>query len=418
MNLFVARQPIFDAGNTIYGYELLYRRTGEEEHAAPGDSERMSSDVIIQSFLEIGLDRLTGGRPGFVNFGREMLLARLYEALDPASVVIELLEDVETDAEIASACAQLVESGYTLALDDYVPGGSQDALLGLASIVKVDVLAHSLDELPALAARLKASGAIPLAERVETEQMLQTVRAAGYELVQGYYFSRPEMVSHSGSSIDTLSLLPLLNVVQDDRVPGSEVEARIRRDPSLAYKLLRIVNSAATGGRGIDSILHAINLIGRQSLFRWLSLLLTSSLASSGGTSQELVAGTLVRARLLELLAADVKVNAGALFLTGMFSNMHTLLQISVADLVDRVHFAPEVRSTLLRESGGTYLPWLELAEAYEAGSWKEVVSIAEVIGVTPGSIPGCYFQAVQWTSESLAEMQGEPAGQTAQKPA
>ena len=125
MNLFVARQPIYDADHAIFGYELLYRRTATAKGADAGDPDQMSSDVIIQSFLEIGLERLTGGMPGFVNFGREMLLARMYEALDPKSVVVELLEDVEADAPVAAVCAELVAAGYRLALDDYLPGKSR-----------------------------------------------------------------------------------------------------------------------------------------------------------------------------------------------------------------------------------------------------------------------------------------------------
>ena len=412
MNLFVARQPIFDADHAIHGYELLYRRTAHARGAGAGDPDRMSSDVIIQGFLEIGLERLTGGRPGFVNFGREMLLARMYEALDPKSVVIELLEDVESDAAVVQVCAELTAAGYRLALDDYEPGGSQDALLPLASIVKVDVLAWTAEELRTLAAPLRARGVALLAERVETEQALRLAAELGFSLYQGYYFSRPEMIAHAGTAIETLRLLPLLNVVQDESVPNCEVEERIRRDPVLSYKLLRIVNSAAHGGRGVDSILHAINLVGRHSLFRWLGLLLTSSLAASGETSRELVGATLVRARLLELLAPDADANAGALFLTGMFSNMHTLLQLPMEELVDRVHFAPEVRATLLREPGSAYLRWLHLCEAYESGLWPEVVALSEEIGVDAGLIPDHYLDALQWTSRALGELEadGEPA--------
>ena len=414
MNLFVARQPIFDAENVVYGYELLYRRTAEADGAHPGDAEQMSSDVIIQSFLEIGMESLTGGKPGFVNFGREMLLARTYEALAPSAVVVELLEDVQCDAEVMQACERLVAAGYTLALDDFVAGGSQEALLPLAAIVKVDVLAYDRERLAELAKELSAKGVRLLAERVETADTRMALRGLGFTLFQGYHVSRPQTVSHEGSAIDTVKLLPLLEAVQDPELTNADVESRIRRDPSLSYKLLRIVNSAALGGRGVESIMHAINLVGRQGLFRWLSLLLTSSLASGGASSRELVSATLLRARLLELMGKGAGANAAALFLTGMFSNMDALLQISVADLVDRVHFAPPVRGTLLREEGAEYLPWLRLAEAYEEGRWQEVAALSDQIGVEPTSIPDHYLEALRWTNDALADMEGDrakPAG-------
>ena len=417
MSLFVARQPIFDAENVIYGYELLYRRTAHAEEAEPGDPEQMSSDVIIRGFLEIGMKALTGGKPAFVNFGREMLVARAYEALEPGTVVVELLEDVRCDAEVMRACEQLVESGYTLALDDYVPGASQDALLPLADIVKVDVLARSEEELAALAKTLGDHEVRLLAERVETGAARKALVGLGFTLFQGYYFSRPETVTNEGSSIDTLKLLPLLDAVQDPEVTNADVESRIRRDPSLSYKLLRIVNSAALGGRGVESIMHAINLVGRQALFRWLSLLLTSSLASGGGTSREMVSLTLLRARLLELMGRDAGANAAALFLTGMFSNMDSLLRISIADLVERVRFAPEVRSTLLREEGAPYLRWLELAEAYEEARWDEVARLAGEIGLDPGAVAARYLEALQWTDDALADMDGAGAKPAAARP-
>ena len=276
--------------------------------------------------------------------------------------------------------------------------------------MKVDLLAWNPDELRAIAERLRGRGVSLLAERVETEQALALATGLGFSLFQGYYFSRPEMIAHAGTAIETLRLLPLLNVVQDESIANAEVEERIRRDPVLSYKLLRIVNSAAHGGRGIESILHAINLIGRQSLFRWLGLLLTSSLAASGGTSREIVGATLVRARLLELLAPGARANAGALFLTGMFSNMATLLQIPMAELVDRVHFAPEVRSALLRDPSSPYLPWLLLAEAYESGRWQEVAALAERVGVAAGGIADRYLEALQWTSLALGEIEADSA--------
>jgi EAL and modified HD-GYP domain-containing signal transduction protein len=282
--------------------------------------------------------------------------------------------------------------------------------------VKVDVLAWSLEEVSAIAARLRPRNARLLAERVETAEAWKALRALGFTLFQGYYFSRPETVSHEGNTIDTLRLLPLLDAVQDPEVTNVDLESRIRRDPSLSYKLLRIVNSAALGGRGVESIMHAINLVGRQALFRWLSLLLTSSLAAGGGTSRELVAATLIRARLLELIGKEGGANAAALFLTGMFSNMDTLLQITIQELVERVHFVPEVRSALLREEGAAYLPWLALVEAYEAGRWQEVARLASTLGLSPASIPDRYLEALQWTNEALADMDGgetRPAGAT-----
>lgn len=402
VELFIARQPIFDAETAICGYELLYRRAEHDTRAEAGDPSRMSSDVIVQSFLEIGLEHLTGGKRGYVNFGRQMLLERMYEVLSPDAVVIELLEDVVADEEVVRACEELVSRGYVLALDDYVSGGSQDCLLSIASIVKVDLLGRTPEAILALAAPLQPHGATLLAERVETEEAYRAARAAGFQRFQGYYFSRPETVAHPGKSIEALRILPLMNAILDDRVTDTGIEDQFRRDPLLSHKLLQIVSSASFGGRGIDSILHAIRMVGRSALHRWLALLLTSSLASGSGASWELVQGTLVRARLLELVAKEVGANMGALFLIGVFSNMDSLLQLPMAELLGRVDLAPEVRDSLLREASGPYVRWLELAEAYESGDWEAATRLAGEISVRPVLLLDFYVQAVQWAGETL----------------
>src|SRR5690606_36379687 len=120
MDLFEARQPSFGRGGEGAGYELLYRRGAQSAGADGISTSQMSLDVVIQSFLAIGLDRITHDTVGYLNFSREMLLAEAYDLLDPRSVVIELLEGVEADDEVLAACERLVGKGYRLALDDYV----------------------------------------------------------------------------------------------------------------------------------------------------------------------------------------------------------------------------------------------------------------------------------------------------------
>jgi c-di-GMP phosphodiesterase len=402
MDLFVARQPIFDLGGQIAGYELLYRHNAEALEAEPGNAMQMSSDVIVQSIVEVGLDRLTTGTRGFVNFGREMLVSGAYEVLDPRSVVIELLEDVRADAEVLRACAALRESGFCLALDDFEVGGSQTELLEFASILKLDVLFRTPDEVEQIARTLRPHGITLLAERVETEEVYEATRCAGFSLFQGYYFRKPETVASSGRTIDAMRLIPLMNALLADSVTDAEVAGEFQQDPDLSYKLLRIVSSATYGQRGVQSIQHAIQMIGRRALHRWVTILLASSLAGSGGYVQELVHGTLVRARFLELLAAEARMDSGALVLVGLFSNMDTLLQMPMPELLERVTLADDVRAALERRAGAAYLPWIELAEAYELGAWKTVDQRAGALGVSRDQLGRHYPEAVAWATLTL----------------
>jgi EAL and modified HD-GYP domain-containing signal transduction protein len=402
VDLFVARQPIFDARRTLAGYELLYRGSASATGAAPADPNRMSSDVIVQNFLEAGLERLTGGVRGWVNFTREMLLTETYRLFDPESIVVELVEDIVADEPVRRACQKLTASGYTLALDDYVIGGVQQPLLEHAKIVKLDLLGKAQFDVRKMAKHFQPFRVTLLAERVETAEVAYAAEQAGYTLFQGYYFSRPETVGHKSSAVEALSLLPLLNLVSSEDTPSREIERAFSGDPGLSYKLLQIANSTTNGMEEVESIRHAIQLVGRDILHRWLALLLTSSLASNGVHSPELLKATLVRARFLESMGGRTRADGGSLFLVGLFSNMDVLLQLPIRELVNRVKFTGEVQGALLRDEGSPYLAWLALSEAYEQGRWDTVADLTREIGVAPATIPELYMRALQWAGQTL----------------
>ena len=402
MDLFVARQPIFDARRELAGYELLYRGSADAGGASAADPLRMSSDVIVQNFLEAGLDRLTSGQRGFVNFTREMLLTGTYELFDPQSIVIEVVEDIVGDAEVIAACRRLIDSGYTLALDDFVVGGVQESLLEHAHIVKVDLLGRSGRDIQKIAAHLRPYFVILLAERVETAEVAWAAEKEGFTLFQGYYFSRPETFAHKSNSVEALRLLPLLNMVQSDVTPDREIEKSFRSDPNLSYKLLQIANSTTNGTKEVESIRHAIQLVGRDILYRWISLLLASSLATSAMHSRELLQATLVRARFMESMGRGARADEGSLFLVGLFSNMDVLLQVPLPDLLARVRFTEDVQGALLRRTSSPYLAWLELAEAYEEGQWDVVAELTAETGAPSRKIPELYMRSLQWASETM----------------
>jgi EAL and modified HD-GYP domain-containing signal transduction protein len=403
LELFVARQPIFDSAGELKGYELLYRGGAQSLSADGSSSEQMSLDVIIQSFLEIGLDRITRGRTAYLNFSRQMLLSGSFDLLDPDTVIVELLETVVGDQPVIDACARLRAAGYRLALDDYVPGGLHEDLLPYAQIVKVDVLNRPLEDLRGVVEGLRGQKVQLLAERVETAEVRDSCRALGFELFQGYFFSRPEVIAEKGISADQLAILELMNLLHDDDVPDPEIEEAFRRDPSLSYKLLRMVNAAAGGGRGVESIMHAIRILGRGQLRRWLALLLASSLATGGGIDAELVHAAVLRGRLLELLweSAGKAGTSGPLFMVGLFSLMDALLRMPMPDLLDRVNLTDEVRSALLRREG-PYAAWLQLAEAYEAARWEEMSGLAASVSISPFDLPDIYLQSLNWARERV----------------
>lgn len=399
----VARQPIFRGDGDLAGYELLYRRVATETAAGAGDRTIMAADVIVHAFVNIGLDQLTSGRSAFVNFTRDMLLAGAYTLMPRESIVVELLEDVHPDEPVVRACEDLVDAGYSLALDDFVWNSEYRRLLELATIVKVDVLDQPATLLDEVAQRLAPYDVRLLAERVETAEVRAVCAGLGYELFQGYYYARPDVVVRRALTSDELAIVQAMNVLRDPRSTDADAEAVFSADLSLSYKLLRMVNSAAKGGRGIESIRHAVQLSGRTELGKWLALLLVSSMAGRGGTNRELLYLAVQRGRMCELLAASTGQNrdAGALFLVGLFSLLDALSGIPMAELLQAISLAPAVREALV-ERKGPYAGPLALAEAYERGLWNTVVQQASSTGLDAAQVSALYVQSLAWTRDRL----------------
>jgi EAL and modified HD-GYP domain-containing signal transduction protein len=402
-SIYVARQPIFEHGKGLYGYELLYRRD-EKTERAEADSGYMSADVIVGSLLGLGIRTVAESGVAFVNFSRGQLLGKSWELFDPGAVVVELLETVDCDAETIAACEQLVNAGYTLALDDYVEDATKTRFLELASIVKIDVLDRSPAELLEIAERLRPHGVRLLAERVETAAVRDMCAGYGYELFQGYLFSRPETLSKTDVSAGQFSIMRLLDLLQNPLTSDSSLEKAFQTDVALCYKLLRMVNAAAVGGRGIDSISHAIRLVGRRTLHQWLAVIFVASLGRRGDVTHEIALTAITRGRMCELLAANSgeKSIAGSAFIVGLLSLLDVLLEVPMPIILDSIDLSAEVRVALLRRSGALGRP-LALVEAYEKAEWDVAERLAPGCGVPDDILSNLYIDSLHWAAQRIA---------------
>jgi EAL and modified HD-GYP domain-containing signal transduction protein len=400
-DVFVARQPIFDERDRLFAYELLYRSGSQQNWANGLSADQMCTDTVLHALLSIGMAPLTNGTLAFVNMTRDFLMRNLYELFDPQTIVVELLESVEPTEEIVAACKRIVRQGYPLALDDFVNAPGYEPLLGMAKIVKIDVLNRPEAELKRVAAELLPYGVRLLAERVETAEVRDMCKRLGFTLFQGYYYSKPQIVSHRELSVEHTTMLRLLAMLDDVSATDAEIEDGFRSDPSLSYKLLRITNSAAFGGRDVQSIAFALRMVGRKVLHRWLSLLLISSVASNSGIAGELVNAALVRARLCELIGQRTgrKADMGPLFLVGLFSLLDVLLRMPMEGILSRMKIAPDVRDALLSRSG-PYAAILALVEAQERGDWQAVADAAAAVGVSATDVSVAYTEALTWAAE------------------
>lgn len=401
-HVFIARQPIFDLGERRVAYELLYRATREatEAYTAHVSPAFMCGDTALHALLSIGLDKLTGGATAFVNITEEHLLGELYKIFDPRAVVLELLESIDGTPAVIDACRRAVADGYTLALDDYDGRPSLDPLLEIVRLVKVDVLDRDVPALAPQVAALRARGLDVLAERVETPEVLAQARAIGCTLFQGYVFSRPETLDGRAVNVHQATVFQIMALLNEPEATDLALEEAFRSHPSLSLSLLRIVNSAAFGGRGVDSIPHAIRLVGREALSRWMLIMLVASVGSRSPVAHEAVVEALVRGRFCETVTAHgASGDPAARFLVGLLSRMDVLLGLPMEQVLERLPVSDEVRAALL-DGTGPHAVVLMLADAYENADWTLVDRLS-----SDEALPSMYAEAVSWANDRLAKV-------------
>lgn len=412
MDIYVARQPIFDRDTNLVGYELLYRTSLAENWASGAEARTMSSDVIIHSVLNMGLERITGGSAAFLNFTSDMLVTDLYELLDPKQVVIELLETAVCDEYTVRACEKLAAAGYKLALEGFESIEAIEPIAHLAHIVKVDLLAHPAEEVPRLVESLKRFGLQILAQKVETAEAYEQARELGFHLFQGYFFARPEILANREIPLERPGIIRILNLLRDTSSSNEAIQEAFTTSPALSFLLLRIAGSAAHDAGGIQSIVQVIDLLGRDTLHRWLSLLFVSSLVSRSDLDIERTMTAIVRARMCELVgrAAGQADSSGAHGLVGLCSSLDSLLESPLMEIIGRIDLAPDVRAALIGGCG-PYANTLRLVRAYEASDWDRVGLLAKSLGLETADVTDLYLQALTWAREVWRDREwGAPA--------
>lgn len=394
--LFLGRQPIFDRQLKVVGYELLYR-AGDVARAEIVNGDEATARVLLNSFVEIGLPKLVGPRTAFINLTRHFIVNE--DLLPPASehVVLEVLEDIEVDDELIGAVSRLAARGYTIALDDFVYNDSLRPLVEVADIVKIDLRALDPAALSRHVALLTQYPVRLLAEKVETPDELNTCLELGFELFQGNFLCSSRNVYSRRLPANRMSILRLLAKLQRPQTTVDELEQIIAQDVTLSFKLLRYLNSAAFfGRREITSIRHAIVYLGERAVRTWASLI---ALAAIDDKPPELIATSLVRGRMCELLAgAARREEPAAAFIAGMFSVLDAIMDAPLPELLDELPLAEPIRDALLYHRG-PFGDILENAVAYDRGEWDQV----GCAGLDPGEIGAFYVQAVQWSRDTAA---------------
>jgi c-di-GMP-related signal transduction protein len=395
VDIFVARQPIFDRRREVVAYELLFRSSAENLFGRH-DPNRASLQMMDTTLLGFGLDSLVGEKPAFFNASRQMLVDQHWSILPPAKAVIEVLETVEPDGEVVAACGAARRAGFQLALDDFVFRPSYEALIPFADYIKVDFLVTRGEARARLVQQFASRGIRMLAEKVETYEEFHAGLEDGYELFQGYFFCKPEMVAGKDVPAVKSNLLRLIQELNRPELDFDRLEALIKQEVALSVKLLRYLHSAGFGWRHDVSTIGQV--LGERETRKWASLV---ALALIGEDKPlELVTTSLVRAQLCEELGTEAASpdRKSDLFLVGLLSTLDALLDQPMPAILERMSVTEEVRQALL---GGDNLlgETLALAVAYDRGDWSRLPRLAPRIAFPERAIPNAYRRAVEWVT-------------------
>lgn len=396
MKVFLARQPIFTSNKKIFGYELLFR-LGLENIFPDVDGDDATSNLMSNIFFPFDFNEILGGKPGLINFTEKLILQKIPLLLPKEYFIIEVLENIEPNENVISALSLLCEKGFTIALDDFVYHKKFLPMMDLCKIIKFDLRATPLDELSDILKQIKSNYKITLlAEKVETYEEFDQAREMGFDLFQGYFFSKPEVLSTKGISSGQITKLKLMNEVDRKELILQNIEELIKKDAAVSFKLLRFINSAYFNRQNpIHTIKDAITYLGTDELRKFIHIVVISDL--SADKPNELVRTSIIRARMCEKCGTVLKTNFSTdeLFTLGLFSLLDAILDCKMEDILKHIAFSEKMETALLGKNKEFNII-LNIVKGFEQGDWENTFFAAISGKFIETKLPEFYFDSVK----------------------
>ena len=401
MDVYVARQPIFKTNKRVYAYELLFRDS--LTNIFPDiDGDSATSKVLFDSFLTIGIEKITGRKKAFINFTEDMLIEKAPLMFSKDKIVVEILEDVKPGLEVLNACRDITRDGYMVAMDDFDYRPELEPLISISNLIKIDFRSTPYKAIQENVKRLSRYDVHLLAEKIETYEEFSKALEMGFTYFQGYFFCKPEVIKGKDISASDLNILNIMVEANKEEIDFQILERLIGRDVAISYKLLRYINSAYFKRvRKISSIKQAISLLGERRIRRFLSIIAMADLSHE--KPNELFRRSVIRARLCEMIGETVhsSVPASELFVVGLFSLIDAILDDSMENIMKRLPLSREIKDVLLYNSG-ELKKYLTLAISYESGNWERMPEAAAAVEINEEKLPTCYLDSIKWADSLI----------------
>lgn len=401
--VFVARQPIFDREDSVFGYELLFRSCREDLVASFSDGDAATSSVITEGY-SMARSALGADKKIFINFTERLLLEEAPFALPPENCMIEILETVTPDSRVIESCTRLKHEGYTLVLDDYKGQEAFKPLFPYLDIVKVDISRLPPRKVLELTELLRVHEVKLLAEKIENLKVYNACKRCGFDLFQGFFFCRPQLLPGKKPSAARISRFRLLKELSRPDVEVAALAEIIQADAALSYRMLRFINSVFFGLRHkVNSIQHAITLVGLRQLTQWARLTILSDLSDAFYT-HELVFLAAQRGKFLQDMSRSspsMPLETSSMFMFGLFTMLPALLDQDMETILGQLPLDREVSEALMGRNP-LARRWFRLTLALERGDWPEAEFFLDKLGLDKQTAAATHAKSMAWAESFI----------------
>jgi EAL and modified HD-GYP domain-containing signal transduction protein len=401
--MFIARQPIFNKKEEVYGYELLYR-INEQSTQFEGFSSQSATATVINGLFIHGLEKIINQKKAFINFDADVLNADFFHLIKPEYLVIEILEDVEVTDELIKRVIEIKNEGYKIALDDFVESYSDYPLIQYADIIKFDIRETPLETIKHEVRKAKRDRKILLAEKIETREEYNIAINMGFQLFQGYFFSKPKIVEGiKGKKSINPNYLQIIDELQSDEPSYQVISEIIERDANLTFKLLRTIDQRAEKD-SIYSIKRALTYLGLKELNYWITLLLMQDMGKD--KPKELLNLSLIRSKFAFKISENSQLKKMKLeaSLMGLLSNIDAFLDLPIEEVLKQIKVTQKIKSALLVKDG-LLGDLLNLILSYEKGKWDEIYRLCEKIDFEANDLKDYYFESIDETNNIISKI-------------
>lgn len=404
MDIFVARQPIFNRDNEIIAYELLYRNSLKNFFDESVNSSKATAILITNSYINIGMENLIEDKIGFINFDQTLINNEIPKLLNKDKVVIEVLETVIPDRKIMSNLINLKREGYTLALDDFTLEYQYMKTVPLYDIIKVDFIQTGLSGAEEIIKRFSNGKNKFLAEKVETAEEYNKAYELGYDYFQGYFFSKPQVVKSKSTSGIKYQYLRIKEEMQKEEPDFGEIERIIESDVDMSYKILKLVNTFSLTSE-VSSIRHAISILGLKEIDKWLNFIMLQNFTKE--KPSELVKMSVIRSKFAELIAmnSNKRNQRYQASLIGLFSLIDAILGKTKEKVLSEIPMTEDVKKAIMLDKSSTLYPIMDIILSYEEAKWDKIDEISKEIQLDVNKVPELYLQAIKWADDYLLKI-------------